>query len=227
MKKRVTQILNDLERTRENLLDLSDEIWNSIDHNDMDDLRAGFEFKQSYNAAMSRFYDVADELSKVVQDFTRVDLAEEESGPESEKGSPENERIIRELDREQAHRIDEDFRYKRPYGFVLRGHAVKGVTTWRRLYERVLEELHRIDTATFQTLATAEEFESSHGNRSFASSPEELRTPIQVDRDVYAEVHYSANDIARHIVRLLSYFDLSVDEVEIYLREDRDAEVAE
>jgi hypothetical protein len=44
MKERVREILTDLERVRENLLALSDDIWLGIDHNDTDALRAGVEF---------------------------------------------------------------------------------------------------------------------------------------------------------------------------------------
>ena len=41
----IRNILQDLERVRENMLALSDDIWLSIDHNDPDALQEGVEFK--------------------------------------------------------------------------------------------------------------------------------------------------------------------------------------
>jgi len=40
MRDRTREILEDLEAVRENLLPLSDEIWQSIEHNDPDGLEA-------------------------------------------------------------------------------------------------------------------------------------------------------------------------------------------
>ena len=42
----IRDILRDLDRVRENMLALSDDIWLSIDHNDPDALQDGVEFKK-------------------------------------------------------------------------------------------------------------------------------------------------------------------------------------
>ena len=42
MNQRIHNILEELETVRENLLALSDEIWDSIDHNDNESLERGF-----------------------------------------------------------------------------------------------------------------------------------------------------------------------------------------
>jgi len=47
--RRTRQILENLEPVRENLLALSDDIWQSIDHNDAQALEEGVEFKRKYN----------------------------------------------------------------------------------------------------------------------------------------------------------------------------------
>jgi hypothetical protein len=116
MPDRTREILEDLEAVRENLLALSDEIWQSIDHNDPEGLEEGVRFKRAYNEKMAAFDTLASELSAMVQQFTSVRLGEhEEIGGEDES---ENVRIIQALNQEEPHSIDEDFTFKRPYGFM-------------------------------------------------------------------------------------------------------------
>jgi len=52
MTETIRDILQDLERVRENMLALSDDIWLSIDHNDPEFLDEGVGFKQAYNNRM-------------------------------------------------------------------------------------------------------------------------------------------------------------------------------
>ena len=114
------------------MLVLSDDIWQSIDHNDPDSLEEGVAFKRTYNEKLAAFDSLATELSVLVQQFTSVNLAaEEQTGGDSET---ENHRIIQELDRDVPRSLDEDFTYKRPHGFILLGRGTTGITTWKRLY---------------------------------------------------------------------------------------------
>jgi hypothetical protein len=132
---RTRRILEDLEAVRENLLGFSDDIWLSIDHNDTDALEAGVQFKRSDNEKFAAFDSLAIDISVLVQQFTSINLvAAEQSGSESES---ENERIIRELDRDQPHTLNEDFRFKRPHGFILQDRGTTGITTWKRLFELI------------------------------------------------------------------------------------------
>jgi hypothetical protein len=74
MPDRTREILEDLEAVRENLLALSDEIWQSIDHNDSEALEEGVQFKRSYNEKMAAFDTLASELSAMIQQFTSIRL---------------------------------------------------------------------------------------------------------------------------------------------------------
>ena len=101
---RTRHILQDLEAVRENLLALSDDIWLSIDHNDSEALEEGVQFKRAYNEKMAAFDTLASELSAMVQQYTSVRLeSEEQSGLDD---TERNERIIRELNRDEPHAID-------------------------------------------------------------------------------------------------------------------------
>ncbi len=224
MSSRIRQILTDLERVRENLLALSDDIWLNIDHNNSEALKQGVEFKLAYNDKMGAFDRLASELSTMVQQFTDVRVEASAVEDAEAKDSEANERIIRELDKEEPHTLAEDFRYKRPFGFVLRGRAFKDIVTWRRVYELVCAQLREADPARFDALPENPEFTTTHGNRYFARKPDGVRSPAPVGDGMYAEANLSANMIRDVIRRLLSTFDVSETEMTVYLRQDRDAE---
>jgi len=220
-RERISQILSGLERTNENLLDLSDDIWLNIDHNDSNELEAGVAFKQEYNAAMTDFAQAAERIQQLITDYTSVAADDEATDPDV--GTEEHDRIIQELDRSQRHTLDEDFRYKRPYGFVFEGHAAKDLRTWRAVYERVIRLLARLEGDAFTDIATDEVFETTRGNRMFALSKEGMRNAYEVVPRVWVELNLSANSIRDRIVHLLEHFDHDPSTFYVYLREDRDA----
>jgi hypothetical protein len=223
MKERVRQILTDLERVRENLLALSDDIWLNIDHHDQDALREGVKFKLAYNDKMSQFNTVASDLSALVQTFMDVPVEAPQADAALKRDTRENERLVRELDREEPHTLDEDFSYKRPYGFVLQGQAYKDIVSWRRVYELTCQQLAAHDPARFAALPTDPEWTGKRGNKAFATDPKVLRFALPIADNVYAEGNLSANNVREHIKRLLRDFGIDPKEFVIYLREDRDA----
>lgn len=218
---RTRQILEDLEAVRENLLALSDDIWRSIDHNDPEALDEGVEFKRAYNAKAADFDRVATELSALIQQYTSVRLEEaEESGGEDRE---QNERIIAELNREEPHSLDEEFTYKRPHGYILAGQAATGITTWQRLYELVCRQLVARDLGRFRGLHTNPDFISNRGHHTVTTEPETLRKSLDVGHGLFVESNLSANGIRDMMRRFLTAFELPIDGIQIFLREDRDA----
>jgi len=219
---RTRSILEDLEAVRENLLALSDDIWLSIDHNDEQALEEGVEFKRAYNSKVASFDSVASELSELVQQYTRVRLEETErtSGPDDNQ----NERIISELDREEPHLLDEDFTFKRPYGFILNGYATSGVTTWQRLYELVCRHLVAIDESRFRSLLGNPEFITNRGHHTVTSDPTALRKALELADGLNIESNLSANSIRDVVTRLLNAYEIPAADMKVFLREDRNAE---
>ncbi len=51
-----------------------------------------------------------------------------------------------------------------------------------------------------------------------------MRRALEIDHDFYAECNLSAKGIRDVIARLLTAFELPKDQLQIFLREDRDAE---
>ncbi|MBC8378268.1 MAG: hypothetical protein H8E62_03750 [Planctomycetes bacterium] len=222
----IRNILQDLERVRENMLALSDDIWLSIDHNDPDALQEGVDFKKAYNERMIGFDRLSSEISELVQQYTavRIDEPEEEAQTAQESDQQKNERIIRDLDREEAHAIGEDFTFKRPYGFVLCGQGFKEVNTWRRIFEQVCRILNARDTDRFNGLPDNPDFKTRRGNVYFSTDPDKLRVASEVVPGLFAEVNLSANHLRNLIRDLLKTFQIPETDITIYLRQDRDAD---
>jgi len=218
---RTRQILEDLEAVRENLLALSDDIWGSIDRQDVQAFDEGVQFMRAYIDKMASFDALASELSTMVQQYTSVRLGDEEQVGLDDQGR--NERIIEELNREEPHSIDEDFTFKRPHGFILDGQGIAGITTWRRLFELLCQQLLRRDPQRFHALPDNADFISNRGRHSFSRNPTELRYANLIGDEVYAEINLSANGIRDTIRRLLETFEIPERRLQLFLREDRDA----
>jgi len=169
MNDRTRHILERLDQVREDLLALSDDIWQSIDHNDTQALEEGVAFKHEYNARMAAFDQLAGEISTLVRQFTAVRL--DESDQADQRSPQAAERIIRDLDQRQAHELNEDFTFKRPYGFQLGDEARSGVTTWRRLFELICLYLQGLDPRRFASLPGHPKFISRRGNPVFSEDP--------------------------------------------------------
>lgn len=218
---RTRDILQDLEAVRENLLALSDDIWLSIDHNDDQALEEGVQFKRAYNEKLAAFDALAADLSALVQRFTSVRLeAGEQTGAEDEA---ENARIVRELNREEPHAVDEDFTFKRPHGYILQGQGASGITTWRRLYELVCQELLRRDGQRFESLTDHPDFVSNRGHHQFTRDPSKVRSATLIGNGIHSEINLSANALRDVLRRLLAVYEIPEPDLQLYLREDRDA----
>ncbi len=218
---RTRQILEDLEAVRENLLALSDDIWLSIDHNDPAALEAGVEFKRAFNEKAAAFDVVASDLSAIVQRYTSVSLEEAEESGGSDRAA--NERIIAELNREEPHDLSEDFTYKRPHGFILEGKGTTGITTWQRMYELVCRQLFEQAPVRFRSLGDHPEFISNRGHHTVTTQPDTLRKPLAVGGDLFIEANLSANSIRDVLRKLLAAYDVPVESLKVFLRQDRDA----
>jgi hypothetical protein len=201
-------ILTDLERVRKNLLTLSDDIWLNIDHNDSEAMKEGVQLKLAYNQKMAAYDKLSSDLSVLIQQFTNVHLDRPAGSYDENIDAEANQRLIRELDRAVPHRLNEDFRYKRPYGFVLRGRAFKDIVTWRRVYELVCQELNILNPELMAGLPDNPDFVSNRGNRAFTRNPSGLRAPMEVTDKLFAEVNLSANSIRDNILLLLHTFGI-------------------
>jgi len=220
----IRNILRDLDNIRENLLAFSDDVWLGIDHNDTKAMKAGIAFKEKLNTQLDAFGKLSEEMTRLVQEYTQVQT-EGEASPETEIGktAADNTRIIKDLNRNEAHAITEEFTYKRPCGFVLDGKGYQDVTTWTRVYELVIRHLAKKDPVLFKALPDNPATITRRNNPHFGRKPAGLRKPLALPNGIHAETNLSANHLCASIRTLLGIFSLPLTSCTIFLRQDRDA----
>jgi hypothetical protein len=91
------------------------------------------------------------------------------------------------------------------------------------MFNQVCACLDRIDHNKMLETATADDFISKKNLRYFSNDKTKLRESNKVTDSVYAEVNMSANNFIRIIKILLDFYKISYNEMQIYLREDRNA----
>ena len=221
MQIKVKEIMDMLNILQENLLSLPEDMLLNIDPRDNDSLEKGTHFIKAFNENIDQFIDTTTKIAELIKIHFSINPEEEEI--EKESVNQKKDRIIKELDKTAPHSLDEDFTYKRPYGFILGGTVFKGIKTWRDLFVLVLDELKEKDPNRFGRLPEEEKFISKHGNPLFSTNKRNLREGIKLKSGLYVEAHFSANAILNKIKIILEHFQFDPNEMRIYLREDRDA----
>jgi len=220
-KNKINSILDMMDDLQENLLALPDDMLLSIDPRDNESLEEGTCFIKKYNTNLSQFSSASQALAEQIK--THFGVNPEVADVEIEINDQEKKnRIIKELDKTEAHSLDEIFTYKRPYGFVLQDSAYKGIKTWKHFYMLVLDYLYKKDKTLFQSLPTEKKFISNRGNPLFSLNQKDLRVAA-TSNDFFVEVNLSANSLIKNIAALLTHFEIPQTQIRIYLREDRDA----
>lgn len=222
--KKIQSILGQLSDVNEQLVSLSDDIWLDIDHRDNESIMKGAEFIQDYNLTTSQLSKAAAAIEQQLFAYFQNEI--ESVKPVIDHGNDDmikNQRMIKELDRNKACSLHDNFTYKRPYGFVLNGIAYTNITTWKSVYLKVLDKLQIIDPVKFSALITDKRFISKRGNPLFTKYPDKLRVAEYLPAGFYAEVNMSANTIKDTLLQVLNYFSIDEYNMKIYLREDRDA----
>lgn len=220
---KIKDLIDQLEQLQEDLMALPDDMLLNIDARDNESIDKGTQFIKSYNENLSGFSEYSARLVRQIKDYFEINPEMEDI--ESEQFyENKSSRIIKELDTTQAYSITDNFTYKRPYGFILGDIAFKGIKTWRSLFSEILKVLAEKNPEQFQKLPEAEEFISSQGNPFFSKDQEKLRMPEKTDMGFYVEVNHSANGLMKKLENVMNYLNINPENLQIYLREDRDAE---
>jgi len=220
-KEKIKIIYDSLVDVQEKLLSLPDDIHLDIDPRDNKSLENGMKFLRNYNNNLADFTKAANKISVNLRNYFKINPEDENVEGES-FNNDRRERIIQELDKTKPYTLDENFTYKRPYGFILESSAFKGIKTWKSLYLKVLEVLKKSNFEKFKRLPEIETFISKRGNPLFSKKEQDLRVAEKIENYFFVEVNLSANHIRNNIKQLLEYFSLNPANMKIYLHEDRD-----
>ena len=217
---KIKEILDTLNTLNEYLLSLPDDMLLNIDPRDNESVEKGLIFIKEFNDSLSQFTINSNRIETQIKKYFSINPEEEDVQRENIQDN-KNFRIIKELDNSTAHTLDENFTYKRPFGFVLGNSAYKGLKTWKNLYLQVLKELKIKDSQRFAKLPDEEKFISRRGNPLFSRKKDGVRLAERFGSDFYLEMNLSANQIKSSIKDLLEYFGINYKEMKIYFREDR------
>ena len=220
-KEKIKNIYDSLIDMQEKLLSLPDDILLDVDSRDNESLENGLKFLKKFNNNLEDFTKATSKISENLRDYFKMNPEDENIEGES-SDIEKRKRIIQELDKTKPYTLEENFTYKRPYGFILENSAYKGLKTWKSLYLKVLEVLKQNNIEKFKKLPEVDDFISRRGNFLFSKSKNNLRVAEKFNDYFYVEVNLSANHIRNTIKQLLEYFSLDPADMKIYLREDRD-----
>lgn len=219
--KTIASILKDLTNVHENLLSLSNDIWNSIDHNNPEKLDEGYQFKKEFNRLLDDFERNKNDISVLVSQFTGVKIDEQPIVVEKEDF--ENQRLIKELNKNEPHEIDEDFTFKRPTAFIFNGCAYSEMNNWTELYVQFVASAAKLNPAKVKEMANMPELISKQNKKYYSTDKKEVRKPAKIMNDFFVETNLSANDFAKRIIEIINQLGMKTSDITIYLRQDRNA----
>ena len=219
--KTISSILKDLANVHENLLSLSNDIWNSIDHNNSEKLDEGYQFKKEFNRLLDDFEKNKNDISVLISQFTGVKL--DDRPKEIKKEDSENQRLIKELNKNEPHEVTEDFTFKRPTAFIFNGCAYTDLNNWTDFFLQFVACADKKNPAKLKEMAELPGLISKQNRKYYSTNPSDLRKPTKIMNDFYVETNLSANDFAKRISEILNHLEMNTSDITIYLRQDRNA----
>lgn len=219
--KTIASILKDLTNVHENLLSLSNDIWNSIDHNNPEKLDEGYQFKKEFNRLLDDFEKNKNDISVLVSQFTGVKVDEQPIIVNKEDS--ENQRLIKELNKNEPHEIDEDFTFKRPTAFIFNGCAYTEMNNWTELYVQFVASAAKLNPAKIKEMANMTELISKQNKKYYSTDINDVRKPAKIMNDFFVETNLSANDFAKRIIEIINQLGMKTSDITIYLRQNRNA----
>lgn len=217
----ISSILNDLTNVHENLLSLSEYIWQSIDHNDTEKLEEGVSVKKEFNRLVEDFEKNKEAISVLVSQFTGIKV---DNQPKTiNKEDSENQRIIKELNKNEPHEVTEDFTFKRPTAFIFNGCAYTDLENWTIFYIQFVSCVAKLNPAKLKEMAEMPELISKQNKKYYSNDKNGLRKPAKIMNDFFVETNLSANDFAKRMIEILNHLGMKTSDITIYLRQDRNA----
>jgi hypothetical protein len=213
IKDRIDAIIADLGDSNDHLLAVLDDLWLEIDHTDSESIRTGSQRMIGVIDAAKSYQNLCDDLSRRLREFAPKDEAElAAAAAPAPKGKTDVFKSFNVIT------LNQEWSYKKPHGFMLRGQSFPWKRNWIDLYQGLCEVLRDIDRELFDTIPDRKEIISSHGNPYFSRDPNRLRTSIKVGDSIYAESNLSAKLIRDNIRRLIKIFDIPDTDLTIYTR---------
>lgn len=169
---------------------------------------------REYIDASEQLKEYINELDSLINDINQI------TSKKSDKIESHNYEEY-SVDNKKPHSLDEDFKFKRPYAFVL-NESGKKVHNWRQMLKETCNILIDIDENKFGNFITDDDFKGRKRDY-ISNTTNKMNSPIEVgneDNHFYVEGNLSANSIIDLIKKLLLKYDFDLDEYKIYLKAD-------
>jgi hypothetical protein len=202
--KPLESIRQDIEDLRELILSLDDEIWNSIDHRDNEAWAEYTSRKTRINDRIKAFQSAGNELLDCLAELPLVQL------PEAVTQTPPEKETVAPLDR--------SFAFTKPTAFLFDGRRVGPTMSWRILWQKFLDLLHREHPVIFRTYLVDHPCIAGVGN-----SAEKFQDPYECG-GIWFECGLSANAIRDRIKKILLFSKIDTGRMKIILRGNPDLE---
>ena len=217
---KVKEIFDTLDILEEELSDLAENLYRNlyrdINPEDSTSIQEGLKSLGSFNDTLNAFYAATNQLKAQIKNHDQPNPGDREFP------SPDQlriERIFKELEKYPPHYLNEDFKFKKPYGFTIRSDmAYAGLTTWKDFYLETIKYLRNSDSEKFAKLLQEARFIFNSRRPLFSSHQNRLTSLVQIDSNLYVEVGLSANHIRDNVRAFLDFYDLDIKAMKIYLR---------
>lgn len=226
-----------IENLRDDVNELSDAIWGSIDHNDPSSLEQGFKFKQAFNDRWRELDQAAQSLWELLREqrleesetpvvspqpkADRKPKTEKIRLPKSAKAAAKGAGPSDSLVSEAEEAIEQEFREKTPFGFILGTKTFTSPANWALFYQIFLQELYKQAPETFGMFPDNKAWRDAGGKPLFSDSAEPLRRPLEVAERYYAEADLPLSLMVASMRRLARELQVPPDSLKILLKEDR------
>ncbi len=113
-----------------------------------------------------------------------------------------------------------DFSYTKPKSFsIYKGKNIE-VNSFKDLYENILLYFYKLDSGTMYSLINRTKF---NGERKpyFGKDGKKMNNPFRISEKLYAETHFSANKIAKMLIKIFNLYNIDINNLRIFLKYDR------
>lgn len=124
-----------------------------------------------------------------------------------------------EVDTSIPYGLNENFKFKRPHAFELKGNYME-TSTWKEVLIETCKVLYYIDPNKFSTFSEGDTMKWG-GTFNFSRDKDMIREPAIVgDSGIYVESAKDSMGTRQLIIKMLDVFNIDQDEYKVYLRAD-------
>lgn len=124
-----------------------------------------------------------------------------------------------EVDTSTPYGLDENFKFKRPHAFELKGHYME-TSTWKEVLIETCKALYYLDPNKFSKFAEGDTMKWG-GSFNFSKDKDVIREPAIIgDSGIYVESAKDSMGTRQLILKMLDNYNIDPNEYKIYLRAD-------